>query len=152
LRANYLSKLKNTMILLGTNTTTIQAILAKVRAWLYKDQQPNQTELIPEASKYLLDAISKQDVIEWDHWFRGRITIKWGELQNEDVKKPNILIKYPSSIKWGTTVVLEGWNLLDECWNQRNKMEHDLDGDPIVRKKEKISEKIIWMGTTQQPH
>jgi Zn finger protein HypA/HybF involved in hydrogenase expression len=137
LRSNYMSKLKNTMLLLGTNSTTMRAILAKVRAWLYQEQQPNLKELIPEASQYLLDAISEQDEIGWEHWFRGRITIKWGELYNDDIKKPNILLKHPSSTKCGTTVILEGWNLLDECWRQQNKAEHDQDGEPLARKKKK---------------
>jgi hypothetical protein len=32
-----------------------------------------------------------------------------------------------------------------ESWYTRNAHEHDTQGDPVLRRKEKISDQILWM-------
>jgi hypothetical protein len=139
-----MKNLTTIMIEFGTNTTTIRVILANIRAWLGKISPPELSEIAPEASAGLLSAIEDQNNIGWDQWFRGRISIKWGELYNYDMKTPNILIQRPSSLRWGREIVTETLKFGLNAWYARNLVEHDTLGDPLKRRKEKLSEQIMW--------
>jgi hypothetical protein len=125
------------MIKLGTNTTTMKVLVAYIKAWLMNDEPPCLSEIAPDASKYLIEAVNDQNKLGCDQWLRGRISIKWGELYNEDILRATKPIKYASASRWGTSVIAETWKLVLECWAERNKSEHDSDGDPINRKGKK---------------
>jgi hypothetical protein len=102
---------------MGTNTTTIRTITTMLNTWLNETEPPELYEIAPEASEHLKQALIDQQNIGWDQWFRGRISIKWGELYNHDILKPNILskhlLKYPlfvlvfSRIRFKSTCNLE---------------------------------------------
>jgi hypothetical protein len=82
------------MVILGKNSTTIRVIMSRLNSWLNDVESIAIQELAPEASDYLKEAVKEQDTIGWEHWFCGRICIKWGELYNEDIKTPRLLCKH----------------------------------------------------------
>jgi hypothetical protein len=69
-----------------------------------------------------------------------------GELYNNDIQRPNILISTPSALRWGRIIIMETWKYVLESWYwyTRNNHEHDHLGDPIRRQKEMIVEEIVW--------
>jgi hypothetical protein len=144
LRKQYIHNLQTEMIKMGTNSTTIRVISAHLRAWFQETSPPDMNEIAPEASYQLQQAVKEQTSIGWDQWFRGRITRKWGELYNYDIKTPNIIIRRPSALKWGQTINCLNFKFVLEAWHARNENEHDTHGDPILRQKQKICEKIMW--------
>jgi hypothetical protein len=87
------------MIKLGTNSTTIRVISSHVTAWLNHQTSPDMSVIAPDSSEFLLQAVLEQKNIGWDQWFRGRISKKWGELYNNDIKTQNILINHPTALK-----------------------------------------------------
>jgi hypothetical protein len=144
LRKNYLMKLQNMMITMGTNSTVIRVLLAYINAWLNQTESPIMEDIAPEASDTLRKAVQEQTSIGWDQWFRGRISRTWGELYNSEIQKPNILTYKPSALKWGRSVISETFKFVLDSWNTRNKQEHDTHGDPITRQKEKLCAQILW--------
>jgi hypothetical protein len=44
---------------------------------------------------------------------------------------------------WATEIILLTWEYVHKTWLKRNKTEHDEDGQPEYRKKEKIIEIIL---------
>jgi hypothetical protein len=144
LRKSYIQNLTNLMIKMGTNSTTIRVLISHTRAWLEDLEMPNMSEIAPEASLELIKAVEEQTKIGWDQWFRGRISIRWGELYNNDIQKPNILIKRPSALRWGREIIKQTFQLVLESWYKRNETEHGKEGDPILGKKDKLCEQIRW--------
>jgi hypothetical protein len=143
-RKKYIEQLQRIMTKMGTNTTTTRVIIAHLRVWLGDTTGPKLVEVAQEASTELKQAIEDQEKIGWDQWFKGRISLKWGELYNEDIKKPNILITRPSSLRWGRSVILETIKFMLEVWQIRNMSEHDMLGNQNERRKEKLSEQLLW--------
>jgi hypothetical protein len=97
LRKKFLADTKDKLITLGTNNDLSRVILAYLRAWLNDKKYPNIKEILPDASKYLSNAINEQQNIGWEQWFRGQISSSWGELYNNDIKTKNDLIQFPSA-------------------------------------------------------
>jgi hypothetical protein len=100
------------------------------------------TELVPDASKTLIMASREQDMIGWEQWLKGRISKEWGTLVNHDVKNIDSGIKFNSSQKWAKEVINMNWEFIHDIWLIRNKTEHDEDGCPEKRAKEKLVEII----------
>jgi hypothetical protein len=46
--------------------------------------------------------------------------------------------------QWGIEIVKMGWEFILESWTYRNETEHDSEGDPQNRNKEKLIGKILW--------
>jgi hypothetical protein len=144
-RNTYLKTLQDTMIKMGTNSTTIRVIISYLRAWLNNAKMPNLEEIAPDASVHLKATVRSQSEIGWEHWFRGRISIKWGELYNNDIEHPPFPLFRPSAIRWGKQVIIDTWNFVLNSWQTRNEIEHDNTGDPTRRQKEKLCEQILWI-------
>jgi hypothetical protein len=145
LRQTYISNLQKTMIIIGTNSTMIRIIITMINAWLHDVEPSLLSEIAPEASEYLKEAVEEQNSIGWEQWFCGRLSIKWGELYNEDIKIPNIFCTRPSSNRWGIKIIQETWKFIIDCWKIRNNKEHDIEGHPTLKRKEKICDKFLWM-------
>jgi hypothetical protein len=64
------------MIKLGTNLTTMKVLVAYIKAWLKNVEPLCLSDLAPEASHHLREAVDDQNKLGWDQWFRGRISIK----------------------------------------------------------------------------
>jgi hypothetical protein len=116
-----------------------------VKAWMYNTDPINIKELVPDASKSLRQAIFEQNKIGWDQWFCGRISNTWGDLYQHDIQTKQHMIKYPSPQRWGAEIITITWNLVLDCWYERNNWEHDNNGDKTTRLKEKRSDEIIWI-------
>jgi hypothetical protein len=58
-----------------------------------------------------------------------------GELYSYDIQKPQTIVKFPSVQRWGKEIIKVTWNFMLESWFSRNSEEHDLEGDPLGRKK-----------------
>jgi hypothetical protein len=144
-RTTYLKHIQNQMIIMGTNTTTIRVIIAHLQAWLDDKPMPDLIEIAPEASEYLKKTVATQSKIGWDQWFRGRISIQWGEMYNNDIANPPFPLYRPSAARWGKQIIKATWNFVLNSWQIRNNIEHDNDGEPIKRSKEKIIERILWI-------
>jgi hypothetical protein len=152
-RTDYIKTLQYKMINMGTNTTTVRVIIHHLPSWLNQTPALVLQEIAPEASEHLKQAVISQTDIGWDQWFRGRISILWGELYNYDKDHSNIPLYNPSASKWGKSVIEETWKFILESWEIRNTIEHDSDGNPQLRLKEKLCRKIKWIEQQiTQPH
>jgi hypothetical protein len=50
-----------------------------------------------------------------------------------------------TAAKWGKEIIGLTWQFVMDCWFSRNKTEHDTDNKPHTKKKEKLTEKILWI-------
>jgi hypothetical protein len=82
-------------------------------------------------------------MIGWGNWIKGRWSKEWASLQNYDIKNSDSGIKYNSSEKWAKEIITLTWEFIHSMWLERNSCEHDLQGEPEKRKKEKLIEVII---------
>jgi hypothetical protein len=85
----------------------------------------------------------QQKLIGWDNWIMGRWSKEWASLQNYDIQNSDSGIKYNSPEKWAKELILLTWEFIHSMWLERNNCEHDLQGTPELRKKEKLIEIIM---------
>jgi hypothetical protein len=73
---------------------------------------------------------------------KARWSKEWATLLNHNLKNVDSGIKHSSPEKWAIEVIMLTWDLIYNIWLLRNKCEHDHNGDPEKRKKEKLIEVI----------
>jgi hypothetical protein len=145
LRKKFIMNLKDKLITLGTSGDLTKIIVSFTKAWLHDEKNPDIKEIVPDASIHLVKAIGEQEKLGWSQWFRGRITKSWGDLYNHDISKPNNLVKFPSANRWGKEIISLTLSFVLECWKERNLKEHEMETNPISRKKEKQIEELKWL-------
>jgi hypothetical protein len=145
LRKKYINDIKNKLITLGTNEETTRVLLYHLQAWLQNTTIPPIKEIAPNASPYLINAITEQSIIGWDQWLQGRLSTTWGEIYRNDIKHPNIHTKYPSVNRWGKEVIRITYKFVLESWYIQNKSEHETELNASGREKEKYTEEIQWL-------
>jgi hypothetical protein len=139
-----MKRIRRKMEELRTNEATIRAIIYYLANWLYNRKLESIYNLIPDASSTLKKAIEEQEEIGWDHFIKGRISQTWSCLYQYDIETKEHNQKYVTVEKWDKEIVRIGWDFVLEAWSHRNNIEHDNEGDPKTRKKEKIIGKILW--------
>jgi Zn finger protein HypA/HybF involved in hydrogenase expression len=125
------------------NQATKTLICHNVGNWLQNIDPENAKTIAPDATKNLVKANEEQKKISWGHWVKGRWSKEWGALFNYDIKNNNSGIKFNSAEKVAKEMIILTWEFVHDCWLTRNKLEHDTDGDPETRKKEKVIEIIL---------
>jgi hypothetical protein len=125
-----------------TNDATKTIIIQNVKCYLNNTECEPISSMVPDATKTLILASNEQKDIGWEHWFKGRITQEWATLVNYDIETIKTGKKFNSSEKWETDIIKLNWDFVYDMWIERNKIEHDTNGDPELRKKEKIIEII----------
>jgi hypothetical protein len=73
----------------------------------------------------------------------GKWSKEWATLIRHDIKNIDSGIRHNTPIKWATEIIKLNWNYVHDCWKQRNIIEHDAEGSPETRKKEKIVEHLL---------
>jgi hypothetical protein len=87
-------------------------------------------------------AVYEQNLLGWDQWFSGRITIEWGKSFNHDLSI-NKNSKVLSAEKWGKDVLSLTLEFTLNSWFAKNNKEHESETNPQRRIKEKLIEKIM---------
>jgi hypothetical protein len=127
-----------------TDSTTIQVIITYLRNWLNGNPQPNIRTLAPEASFTLRRAVTEQNQIGWDHWFRGRLSVTWGVLYNHDLLVANHGMRNQTAESWARQLVEITWSFVLRNWTIRNELEHDTHGDVDLNRRTRLINKIMW--------
>jgi hypothetical protein len=70
--------------------------------------------------------------------------MQWATMYNYVINNTNHGLKFPTAEKWGIKIIEITWQFVLNCWNIRNNVEHDTEGDPVRMKKYKLSKKVIW--------
>jgi hypothetical protein len=143
IRKKYMLDLENVMEKHRIDPATIRVIKHCMSRWFINETIPKIDELVPDASRTLIKAYNEQCEIGWDHWLKGRISMEWGTLVNYDINHKNSNIRYNSVEKWAKEVILLNWELAHNIWLSRNQNEHDSEGNPTERIKEKLIEEIL---------
>jgi hypothetical protein len=117
-----------------TNDTTKTIITQNVKCYLNNTECEPISTMVPDATKTLILASNEQKDIGWEHWFKGRITQEWATLVNYDIETIKTGQKFNSSEKWATDIIKLNWDFVYDMWMQRNKIEHDTNGDPGLQK------------------
>jgi hypothetical protein len=132
-------------VLLDKNRThhAIKTLITKnVSEWFNEQKYVTARDIANDASPTLIKAAREQQLIGWDNWMKGRWSSEWATLFNYNITTIDSGIKFNSSEKWAKDLILLTWEFLHEIWLERNKCEHDIDGDPTIRAKEKLIEII----------
>jgi hypothetical protein len=143
-RTRYTKQLKSLLEEQKTDPVVTRAIMANVTAWLSNITPPVVQQITDNPSPTLLKAIQAQQEIGWDHFFKGRLSMHWAYMYNYILENTDHGLKHQTAEKWGEKIIEITWQFVLNCWNIRNGIEHDSDGDPIGMKKVKLCEKIIW--------
>jgi hypothetical protein len=138
LRKNYKMQLG---IILSNHHTSPESTLIithNISTYLSNIESLSLHELVPDASVDLIKAYQEQCKIGWDQWLQGRITSTWGTLQNHDIAPKISGLRFDTANKGAKELILLTWAFAYDCWLTRNEIEHDTNGDPDTRKKEKL--------------
>jgi hypothetical protein len=121
-------------------------LTATINAWLNQAPIPSVTELIPDASEALRQAVQFQKEIGWENVFKGRLHIAWGEMynHNHNTGLPSESRKLIAE-SWGTKLVTLMWGFVLDMWFTRNEIEHNLDSKHVEIQKRKLVEQIQWI-------
>jgi hypothetical protein len=95
-------------------------------------------DMVPDAGIMLQNAYSAQEDIGWNEWFRGRISKKWKDLYEYDLQHTNHNMQHQTPEKWAVQIILLTWKFVLESWSIRNSIEHGLDSDPLLVRKQKL--------------
>jgi hypothetical protein len=142
IKYKYLSELGNVFDKNRIDPSTKTVITHNVQNWLNNKAAVALTSIEPNATKTLYKAATEQQQIGWDQWFKGRWSSEWATLINHDLQHTDAGIKHNSSTRFAKEVILLTWNYIYDVWTERNKCEHDEDGSPDLRRKEKLIETI----------
>ena len=104
-----------------TPTEVKDAIVKGLSMWLEVKEKEEDDETITEPNKYIIAATNKQQDIGWEHFVRGRITIKWGELINQHLRDQKIQPEEMDAEKWGMKLININFKYLLEMWELRNQ-------------------------------
>ena len=85
-----LDSLRKCFVWANTNQVLTTTIMHCITSWLQFGEQPNMTSINidNESSKdQIISAVKAQSVIGWDHFFKGRISKHWGDIQQTHYDK-----------------------------------------------------------------
>jgi hypothetical protein len=150
-RTQYISDIKSFMHQTYLSIDTINVISTCLQAWLSQEDTPSIEILGIEYNDILSRAYYEQSQLGWENWFKGRITTAWREVYMNDVNTyihhvpngPRIM----DAEQWGTKIIVKTWDFVRSSWKIRNDGEHDNNGDPLRKQKEKLIRKILWCKT-----
>jgi hypothetical protein len=144
LRKKYLIDVKRYLSYTHTNTNTIIIIMECLTAYLSARDPESIEDLILEPGRLYQRVYWAQEDIGWEEWFKGRISKTWGELYAHDLETTNHNMPHQTPEKWATTLIMMTWQFVLDSWTIRNEIEHGLDTDPLMVRKQKIIRKILW--------
>jgi hypothetical protein len=103
------------------NSPIHECFLEGLKSWIHQTSPPLVKNFYSDASEFLEEAYAEQTEIGWDHFFRGRWSIKWAALYNHSCP----LTKHtPSAETWGRTITETMWKGLLSIWKKRNELLH----------------------------
>jgi hypothetical protein len=76
--------------------------------------------------------------------------MEWGTLVNYDIQHKDSQIRHNSVEKWAKEIILLNWDFAHSIWLSCNKHEHDEEGKPGERIKEKIIEVILGISRAME--
>jgi hypothetical protein len=82
-----------------TSAATHQVISHHINRILTTQAPEKVQRMIPDATDTLLLTSQQQEIIGWEHWLKGRWSIKWATLINFDIKNNNSDIKYSGHVE-----------------------------------------------------
>jgi hypothetical protein len=125
------------------NQATTQVICQNIGNYLQSKDDVKAREIAPDATRSLIKAADEQSALGWEQWFKGRWSNEWLNLINYDINTIDSGIKFNTSEKWANEMITAVWEYVYNNWHARNSIEHDKNGDPECRKKEKVIEHIL---------
>jgi hypothetical protein len=66
--------------------------------------------------------VISQTNIGWEQWFRGSISIRWGELYNHDIQNPPFPLFQPSAARWVKKMLVRMWKFELQAWQIGNEI------------------------------
>jgi hypothetical protein len=150
IKQKFTHELKGIMEKHRIDKATMNVILHNVTNYLYNRSEINAKSIAPEASKTLILATHQQQKLGWDQWFKGRWTKEWSTLFDHDIQNNDSGIKFNTAERIANEIIQHTWEFVSKMWRERNKVEHDEEGEPEVRKKEKVIE--IIKGISEMTH
>jgi hypothetical protein len=125
------------------NQATKQVICQNIGNYLTSENVIKARYIAPDATKSLVKATEEQSAIGWEQWFKGRWANEWLHLVNYDIQTIDFSIIFNTPEKWGIVVISLTWEYVYNTWHERNSTEHNENGAPEIRKKEKVTEHIL---------
>ena len=124
LRTRSLLSLKALLTDTGTDPTLCHILCTAITQWLHTGAR--HIAISPPADHpfcaQLYEAITKQNIIGWDQFFKGRLSKTWGACYTSwatYLRDP--ASRHPlSSITWATRLIKWAWDLVFQLWHQRN--------------------------------
>ena len=104
-----------------------------IREWLQFGNEPNTNDLnISNERNYqtIMQAIEAQSKIGWDQFFKGRIALQWGDIQQkhydyERSQPANNLKKYHDRQWWTANIIKQIVYVALNVWQIRNDKLHE---------------------------
>jgi ribonuclease HI len=144
-REQFIKELKNQLVSVGTHETTTRFLMYNITSIINDKPIIDLGEIAPDASKFFLATNLEQSKIGWDQILKGRLSIKWGELYNYDIKHNKLKITLNDAEQRGKKITVFVWRFVIDMWRIRNEQEHNLDGKKLEIAKTKETEQIMWL-------
>jgi hypothetical protein len=77
--------------------------------------------------------------------------IQWGHLFNHEIDNNQANRNNFSAESWDKEIILLTWEFTHNIWITRNKIEHDTEGKPNIKTKQKIIEHILGISNIKGP-
>jgi hypothetical protein len=115
----------------------IQHLISHNMNSIMNERQPESILiLIPDATPALIKANKEQQLIRWDQWFKGCLSQEWLTILSYNMEHNDSGIRNNTIDKWAKESVVTTWEFIHNIWMVRNKIEHNEEGKPEMRKME----------------
>ena len=117
----------------NTNQVLTTTLMHCIREWLQFGNEPNTNDLdISNERNYqtIMQAIEAQSEIGWDQFFKGRIALQWGDIQQkhydyERSQPSHNLKKYHDRQWWTANIIKQIVYVALNAWQIRNDKLHE---------------------------
>ena len=149
-RNNMFQTVKKAMEKTSTHIQAQEIIMHGLKAAVTQGiEKVDNTELSFEPSGIIKLALQEQNNIGWTNFYKGRMSKKWEQVQQQHYKKTKP--KKTDTHRWATSIILAMWQGLLLIWEDRNNDQHGRDtNEKFGKEREKLLQKIDQLYTQKE--
>jgi hypothetical protein len=112
-------------------------------------EKVDNKDLSFQPSGIIKQALNKQNEIGWTNFYKGRISIKWEQLQRQHYSREKKNKADPHI--WATTIIAALWQGFLQIWEDQNDDQHGRDQNmKVVKEQETLLHKLKHLYVQKQ--
>lgn len=122
--------------------------------WIYNKDFAEVDQYLETVSPELKEAVLAQKEIGWNHFFRGRFSVKWQEIIMRHLAREGTKTKLvKTSHTWASGLIIAIWHGVLILWDMRNRSLHGpLRHGQSAAEKRRLMKEVAWLLDIRDRH